>query len=69
MKTMPEHHKVVIAAAVAAACGSQARIGQIRAMNQNMTGKWTLQGRLGVQASHNFPLQRTWGPMPGRESN
>jgi hypothetical protein len=66
---MPEHHRVVIAAAIAAVCGPRARVRQIRAINQNMSGKWALQGRLVVQSSHNFPMQRTWGRMPGRESN
>jgi hypothetical protein len=64
---MEEHHKVIIAAAVAALHGPHAKVRQIHAVNHNVSGKWALQGRLVVQSSHNIPMERSWGRMPARE--
>jgi len=64
---MDESHKVVIAAAVAAVLGERTRVRQIRAIHHPVTSKWARQGRIVVQTSHNFPLERTWGRVPDRE--
>jgi hypothetical protein len=64
---MEERHKVVIAAAVTAVLGTRARVRQIRAINHPVTSRWARQGRIVVQTSHNFPLQRSWGRVPPRE--
>ena len=61
-----EHHKVVIAAAVAAIYGAQARVRQIRAVHDPLSGAWARQGRISVQSSHNLGALR-WG-MPPRGS-
>jgi len=65
---MDERHKVVIAAAVTAVLGEHARVRQIRAIHHPVTSRWARQGRIVVQTSHNFPLQRSWGRVPEREA-
>jgi hypothetical protein len=64
---MDEHHQVVIAAAVTAMLGKHARVRQIRAINHPVSSRWARQGRIVVQTSHNFPMQRGWGRVPKRE--
>jgi hypothetical protein len=67
MSAIPKHHRVILAAAVAAVCGTQARVRQIRAITQRVSSKWAHQGRLNVQSSHNVPAAQNWGRMPKRE--
>jgi hypothetical protein len=59
-----EHHRVVIAAAVAAIYGARGRVRQIRAVNYPVTSNWARQGRMLVQSSHNLDTRR-WA-VPGR---
>ena len=63
---MNEHHRVVIAAAVAALLGKRARVRQIRALDYRVHSRWSRQGRIQVQSSHNLGALR-WG-MPARGS-
>jgi len=64
---MNEHHRVVIAAAVAAVLGKQARVRRIRALDYKVSNRWARQGRMVVHSSHNPALERGWGRMPARE--
>ncbi len=62
---IPAHHLVVIAAAVAAALGADARVTGVRP-----SGFWTRLGRRAVQASHNLlrgpsPVRSLARPDPG----
>jgi len=51
---IPEHHRVLIAAAVAAACGPDARvIGTWQVVAA--AGEWARLGRIAVQSSHSLP--------------
>jgi hypothetical protein len=52
--TIPEHHRVLIAAAVAALCGPDARV--LRAVPlQFETGAWARSGRMAIHRSHGLP--------------
>jgi hypothetical protein len=66
---IPLHHQVVIAAAVAAVCGTGARVRQLRAVNYPFTNAWARQGRLLVQSSHNFGAQRWAMPTRGTKES
>ena len=64
---MNEHHRVVIAAAVAALLGKRARVRQIRALDYRVHSRWSRQGRAVLQSSHNPAVDHAWGRMPARE--
>ena len=51
---IPEHHRVLIAAAVAAVCGPNARV--LRAVPlQTEAGGWARFGRMAIHHSHSLP--------------
>jgi hypothetical protein len=47
-----EHHRVLIAAAVAAVCGENARILGIAPAEVKARNAWTIAGRINLQSSH-----------------
>jgi hypothetical protein len=49
---VPQHHLVIIAAAVAALCGENARILAIHSSHAS-GNPWGLSGRVAIQGSHN----------------
>ncbi len=51
---IPEHHRILIAAAVAAVCGPDARILHA-APAQTETGAWARLGRMAIHYSHSLP--------------
>jgi hypothetical protein len=57
---VPEHHRVLIAAAAAFVFGNNARLRGIRPAGTGSA--WTRQGRKGLLSSHNF---RSRGRKPG----
>ena len=65
--TIPEHHYVAIAAAVAAVCGHGAQVRQIRAVNHPVTSAWARQGRMLLQQSHDLGGRRISLRQPARE--
>jgi len=54
---IPEHHRVLIAAAVAVACGDGARILGITATDPDRDTAWEQWGRANIHASHNLPSE------------
>jgi hypothetical protein len=50
---VPEAHRVIIAAAVAAALGPRARLLGIEAVDESVSD-WTRRGRTALQRSHNL---------------
>ncbi len=50
---VPEHHRVLIAAAVAVACGDGAHILGITAVEEARQDAWEQRGRTNIHASHN----------------
>jgi hypothetical protein len=64
-----QHLKVIIAAAVAAVCGPQAHVRQIRAFSYPVSSAWSRQGRMVIQSSHDTAQMRWTPPVRGsRES-
>ena len=52
--TIPEHHRVLIAAAVAAVCGPDVRV--LRAVPLRVeAGAWARFGRTAIHSSHSLP--------------
>jgi hypothetical protein len=51
---IPEHHRVLIAAAVAAVCGPDALIVGALPISLEL-GDWARLGRIAVQSSHSLP--------------
>jgi hypothetical protein len=52
--TIPEHHRVLIAAAVAAVCGPGARV--LKAVPAgDEAGSWARLGRMAIHYSHSLP--------------
>ncbi len=50
--TIPEHHLVLIAAAVASTCGECARILRISPVEDEDSNSWTRRGRIAIHNSH-----------------
>jgi hypothetical protein len=62
---MPEHHKIIIQAAVEAILGARARVLRIAPAGSQVS-PWTRQGRLAIQGSHSLPLRMVrFLPDPG----
>ena len=51
---VPEHHRVLIVAAVAVACGDGARLLGITAVEAARQDAWEQWGRANIHASHNL---------------
>lgn len=61
---LPEHHKVIIEAAVRAVLGPRARVVRIASVPQ--VSPWVRQGRLAIQTSHSLSARSVrYLPDPG----